>query len=193
MVTELRIYFEGDARLRPGFHKFLSQIVQTAMARQCRVDLIATGGTPAADFHAALTAHPNAFNVLVLDSDGPIDDSLADLCLSKKLDPKLQDSVFWMVPVMESWFLADIRSLKTFYGNGFKENALTGNPSVEEILKVDVYSKLKRATKDTKRGEYHKTKHAPALLSAVDVRLVRAAAPNCERLFRIMLGRLDES
>ena len=193
MVSELRIYFEGDARLRPGFHKFLSQIVQAARARQCRVDLIATGGTPVADFHAALTAHPDAFNVLLLDSDCPILGLLGDLCRSKKLDPRLQDSVFWMVQVMESWFLADTAALKAYYGDGFQENAVTGNPEVEKILKAGVYSKLKIATKNTRPGQYHKTKHAPALLAAIDVGLVRAAAPNCDRMFRIILGKLAEN
>ena len=193
MVSELRIYFEGDARLRPGFHKFLSQIVQTARARQCRVDLIATGGTPVADFHAALIAHPNAFNVLVLDSDGPIDGSLADLYRSKKLDPKLQDSVFWMVQLMESWFLADIGALKAYYRDGFIESAVTGNPAVEEILNADVYARLKRATKETKRGEYHKTKHAADLLARIDPSRVRSAAPNCDRMFPIILEKLAEN
>jgi len=193
MVTELRIYFEGDTRLRPGFHKFLSQIVQGARARQCRADLIATGSTPVADFHAALTAHPDAFNALLLDSDGPIDGSLANLCRSKKLEPTHEGLVFWMVQLMESWFLPHIDGLKAIYGKGFQEAVLKGNPNVEEIHKADVLSRLKKATKDTKRGEYHKTKHAPYILAAIDVSLVRSAAPNCERMFRIILERLAEN
>ena len=193
MVKGLRIYFEGDNQLRPGFRSFLTQIVQAATAQRCRVDFVATGGTPVADFHAALISHPDALHVLLLDSDGPIDGPLANLCHSKKLDPSHEGSVFWMVEVMESWFLADTAALKAYYGDSFRENTVKGNPEVEKILKADVYSRLKRATKDTKRGEYHKTKHAPALLAAIDVSLVRAAAPNCERMFRIMLGKLAEN
>lgn len=30
MVTEIRIYFEGDPRLREGFHHFLRRFVQRA-------------------------------------------------------------------------------------------------------------------------------------------------------------------
>ena len=101
--------------------------------------------------------------------------------------------MFWMVEVMESWFLADVAALKVYYGDSFQENVVRGNPEVEKILRTDVYSRLKRATKNTKPGEYHKTKHAPALLAAIDVSLVRAAAPNCERMFRIMLGKLAEN
>ena len=94
---------------------------------------------------------------------------------------------------MESWFLADMNSLKVYYGNGFQESALKGNPAVEQILKADVYSRLKRATRETKRGEYHKTKHAPDLLAKIEPSRVRTAAPNCERMFRIILEKLAEN
>ena len=30
MVNELRIYFEGDNRLKPGFHAFMKEIVEAA-------------------------------------------------------------------------------------------------------------------------------------------------------------------
>lgn len=193
MVTELRIYFEGDNQLRPGFHGFLREIKAAAGRRRCRFQLIEAKGTPVQDFRDALSTHPDAWNVLMLDSDAPIDDSLADLCRRKKLDSAHEGSVFWMVVVMEAWFLADVATLKAYYGDGFQENAVTGNPEVEKILKADVYSKLKIATKNTKPGQYHKTKHAPALLAAIDVGLVRAAAPNCDRMFRIILGKLAES
>jgi hypothetical protein len=33
MVKELRIYFEGDNRLKPGFHAFLNAIVEVARSR----------------------------------------------------------------------------------------------------------------------------------------------------------------
>ena len=55
--------------------------------------------------------------------------------------------MFWMVEVMESWFLADVAALKVYYGDSFQENVVRGNPEVEKILRTDVYSRLKRATK----------------------------------------------
>src|ERR1017187_7760379 len=48
---------------------------------------------------------------------------------------------------------------------------------------------LKAATKDTTKGKYHKTKHVPALLQSIKPALVRKAAPNCERLFKVVLDR----
>jgi hypothetical protein len=40
-------------------------------------------------------------------------------------------------------------------------------------------------------GEYHKTKHAPNLLAIIDPALVRNAAPNCDRMFRLILDALS--
>jgi hypothetical protein len=90
-------------------------------------------------------------------------------------------------------WLSQFRGQLQFYGKGFQEAPLRGNPNVEEIPKADVLSRLKKATKDTKRGEYHKTKHAPALLAVINVSRVRSAAPNCDRMFRIIRERLGEN
>jgi len=59
---------------------------------------------------------------------------------------------------------------------------LKGNPNVEQIPKADVLTRLKKATSETKSGEYHKIKHAPKLLQEF--------APNCDRMFRLILAAL---
>ena len=64
------------------------------------------------------------------------------------------------------------------------------SPNVEEITKQDLIDGRRAATKDTTKGKYHKTKHAPALLQSIKPALVRNAAPNCERLFKVVLDRL---
>ena len=145
MVTELRIYFEGDVRLRPGFRKFFDEIYQGARAIRCRVELIATDGTPVQDFLNALKTHPDAWNVLLLDSDGPINSTREELCLRKGLPSSMSDSIFWMVQIMESWFLTDVEGLRDYFRGRFHESATRGNPNVEEILKVDVISRLHKA------------------------------------------------
>ncbi|HTS51281.1 MAG TPA: DUF4276 family protein [Bryobacteraceae bacterium] len=193
MVRELRIYYEGDHKLKPGLHEFLREIREIAQSQRCQFRLIDTDGTPVQDFRDALKANREAWNVLLLDSDAPHNRSHADLCRSKDIDPAHEGSVFWMVEVMEAWFLADIESLIQYYGAGFREDALRGNPEVEKVSKTDVLSRLKRATQATKPGEYHKTKHAPDLLAAINVGLVRRAAPNCDRLFSLVLAKLSET
>lgn len=178
MMTEIRIYYEGDSCLKPGFHAFFREIVDQARARRCRIELIATGGTPKRDYDIAIRKHRNAWNILLLDSEGP------------NPDPH-SASTFWMVEVMESWFHADKDALAQFYHGGFNASALKANPNVEQISKKDVIEGLKSATRGTRKGSYHKTKHAPGLLEAIDPCLVRKAAPHCDQLFSAVLAELS--
>jgi Domain of unknown function (DUF4276) len=182
MVSELRIYFEGDSRLRPGFRQFLSEIAASARSRKWNFDLIATEGTPVQDFRDALKSHADAWNVLLLDWEDPDGAEIRKKQLGN-CDP---DSVFWMVQVMEAWFLADVEALRALYKRRFNESAVGWNTKVEEIPKVDVLEKLKKIS----GGEYHKVQHGTKPLELIDPAKVRKAAPNCERLFRLILARL---
>jgi hypothetical protein len=58
MVNELRIYFEGDNRLKPGFHAFIKEIVEAARKKRCRFQLVEAKGTPFQDFDDAVKTHP---------------------------------------------------------------------------------------------------------------------------------------
>jgi hypothetical protein len=181
MPGELRIYFEGDKSLKAGFDRFFGEIRERARVARCSVRIVATGGTPERDFGIAMRKHPAAWNVLLRDSEGP---------LQPNRPASLAGSIFWMVEMMESWFPADKDALEAYYKTGFRKDALRANPKVEEIPKQDLIDGLKAATKDTVKGKYHKTKHAPALLQSIKPVLVRKAAPNCERLFKVVLDRL---
>jgi predicted ATPase len=57
---------------------------------------------------------------------------------------------------------------------------------VEKINKSDLESALKRATKDTSKGEYHKIIHGAKLLEQVDVAKVRSASPHCDRFGSVL-------
>jgi hypothetical protein len=106
MPGEIRIYFEGDKSLKPGFDAFFRQIGERADARQCKLRIVATGGTPERDFGIAMRKHPAAWNILLRDSEGPLDPSRP---------PPKADSIFWMVEMMESWFHADKGALAAYY------------------------------------------------------------------------------
>lgn len=181
MVKELRIYFEGDPRLRSGFRQFLSEIAEAARSRRWHFDLIAAEGTPVQDFQAALRAHRDAWNVLLLDSEDPQEFQLR----KKSLESCDSECVFWMVQIMESWFLADVDALRAVF-KGLTEAAVRGNPNVEEIPKADVLERLNKAA----NGEYHKVKHGTKLLELVDPEKLRKAAPNCDRMFNVILSKL---
>jgi hypothetical protein len=181
MRSEIRIYFEGDKSLKAGFDAFFGEIKKRAKAAQWKVSTVATGGTPERDFGIAMRKHPAAWNILLRDSEGPLDPNRP---LSKT------DSIFWMLEMMESWFHADKDAVALYYKSGFGKNAMKSNPKVEEISKQDLIEGLKAATKETAKGKYHKTKHAPALLELIHPALVRKAAPNCESLFHVVLDKL---
>ena len=94
---------------------------------------------------------------------------------------------------MEAWFIADLETLKKFYGQGFKENAIPKNANVETIAKDNLESTLKTATANTTKGEYHKIKHAYKLLELLDVDKVCQASPYCDRLFTTLTAKMAGS
>jgi hypothetical protein len=181
MVTEVRIYFEGDPALRPGFRAFFRELTG---APGLPLKLIAGKATAIQDFLTAQRKHPRALNILLLDSERPDDGKLFEsTCEPRGVSGAAKELVFWMIQCMESWFLADAESLAEYYGAGFRQNALPGNPQVEAIPKNDVQDGLKAATRETSKGRYHKTRHAPDLLERIHPEFVRRKSPGCRRMF----------
>ncbi len=183
-MTSIRLYFEGDPRLKPGFSQFLKEVHQLGRQNRCELKLVATGGTPVQDYMAGRRSNPEAWNVLLLDSEGPL---TLDLPHKKGLREVDKGSVFWMAQLMESWLLADIQALKGYYGRNFNSEAIPKNPDVEGIPKKQVLDALKKATKHTQKGEYHKTAHAPEILASAKPSLVREGAKECARMFSSLL------
>lgn len=195
MHPEIHIYFEGDKLLKPGFNAFFKEIREQASGAGRRLRLIdgRSGDEACRDFGIALRASVQVWNILLKDSEGLLDASAsAALCREHGWDRVHADSIFWMVEMMEAWFHADKDALKKFYGNSFKASALKKNPNVEKIPKKDLETGLRQATRNTPKGDYfdNKTLHGPKLLESIDPELVRAAAPNCQKLFEAVLAKL---
>ena len=91
------------------------------------------------------------------------------------------DQCHLMVQVMESWFLADPEALESYYGQAFQRAALPKNPKVEEVPKQEVERRLKRATRQTSKGEYSKGKHSFEILAELDPAKVRQRSSHAER------------
>lgn len=195
MLAEIRIYFEGDRRLKPGFDTLFGELKKRANDTGCRFRIIdgRSGDEASRDFDTALRAHPQAWNILLRDSEGPLEaDASASLCRKHGWNRAHAKSIFWMVEMMEAWFHADKNALKEFYGSKFNENALKKNPRVEEISKKDLEDGLREATRNCTKGCYfdNKAEHGAGLLARVDPKGVRAAAPNCQKLFDAVLAKL---
>jgi hypothetical protein len=136
-----------------------------------------------------LALHQGALNILLIDAEGPDDGNLLqnlknrrDWVIPRKIMVR-EDQIHFMVQIMEAWFVADREALQNYYGPGFRPKSLPRSRQVERVPKERVIQCLKRATERSKKGAYHKTRHAPYILTKVDPGKVRAAAPACERLF----------
>ena len=91
------------------------------------------------------------------------------------------DHLHLMVQCMEAWFLADRDALKLFFRKGFSERDLPTATNIETIAKEKMYSGLKKATKNTTKGEYSKGGHSFEILGQIDPQKVTAASPWAKR------------
>ena len=206
VTKEIRIYIEGggDSKtigqpLRLGFQKFFRDILQKCRAKNIRLKIISRGGRDAAfdDFKTALRTYPEAFNILLVDAEGPVEENFKPWEHLKKRvgdewdKPKgvNDDHCHLMVETMEAWFMADLEALEKYYGKDLKRNLLPRNPKVEDIPKEDLKKKLKAATPNR---EYHEIRHASDLLELIDVAKVRKAAPHCNHLFKTLENEINK-
>ena len=97
-----------------------------------------------------------------------------------------EDQILFMVQAMEAWFHADKNMLGEYYGQGFREAALSPRHDVENIPKIDLISGLQRATKDCQKGEYAKGDHSFQILACLDPAKVRASSPHAELFLKIL-------
>jgi Domain of unknown function (DUF4276) len=188
---EIRIYFEGNKALRSGFEVFFGELETAARKARSTLEFIAARDG-LSDYRKAGRTHPHAWNILLKDSEEPVPARPADLCARRGIDPQHVADVFWMVELMEAWFLAHPKTLSDYYGGGFLSNTIGNNADVERVPKTEVLSRLKRATRNTSKGEYHKVKHAPFLLEKLDSGRVQERAAHCRELFDAVMAKLNE-
>ncbi len=98
-------------------------------------------------------------------------------------DTATDDHCHPMVQCMENWFLADRATLRSFFGQGFKESALPPvNSNIETIPKDTAVKSLSQATKDCKtKARYDKGEHSFDLLARIDPAKVTAASKWADR------------
>ena len=94
------------------------------------------------------------------------------------------DQCHLMMQAMESWFLADRRTLEEYYGPRFQTSALPQNPSVEQIAKQDVLNGLTRAARNTPKGPYNKGVRSYEILERLDPAKVRQSSPYADRFIK---------
>lgn len=205
MVKEIRIYIEGGGDshktksfIRQGFSQFFKELVNEAKNNKIKwnITICGTRNNAFRDFKNALKSHPNAFNILLVDAEAPVkkNSPWEHLKLRDNWDKPAgvdDDNCHLMVQTMEAWFIADIATLKKFYGQGFKESGIPKTTNVETIAKDDLERILKTATVGTTKKEYHKINHAYQLLESLDVTKVRQSSPYCDRLFNTLKEKIN--
>lgn len=185
-MVNITLYVEGGgdlkARCREGFRKFLEKAgLEGQMPR-----IVACGSRENAfdSFEIALRAG-NSIPMLLVDAEVPLEaanrwEHLRQEDGWNRPDGAGDAHCHLMVQVMETWFLADTDALASFYGNGFRANALPGNPRVEEIRKDDVLKGLGRASRESKKRSYDKGSHSFKILGTINPSLVESAAPSAK-------------
>ena len=88
-----------------------------------------------------------------------------------------ENQAYLMVCVMETWFLADIESLRAFFGKNFKESKVPAWPNLEAVPKARIYEAIGAVSTD----QYSKGNRSFKLLeklnpAAVELRCPRAKA-----------------
>lgn len=212
---EIAIYVEGGgdtseqkAELRLGFDSLLAEPKSRARVKRLGWKLVCAGGRRSAyeAFLNALQVNPNAINVLLVDSEAATSAESGDdvpdardrvAHLAKRdgwnLGAASADRIHLMVQCMEAWIVADPDTLAAYYGQGFARNALPARQNLEEEPKVDVYDKLARATRNTKKGEYGKIRHASHLLQRLDPLKVGGRCPRFVTFTRWLNETVDRA
>jgi hypothetical protein len=143
-----------------------------------------------------LRRSPDAFNVLLVDSEGPVSLPPREHLRQQAgwdLTSLRDDQVHLMAQTVEAWLIADPEALAGYYGRHFHRKVLPGQIDVETIPKEQLLEKLKRATEKTQKGPYAKIRHCADLLSRLDSGRVRQRAKHCDLLFQTLEARIGDS
>ncbi|MFY0582699.1 DUF4276 family protein [Cystobacter fuscus] len=198
----VRIYVEGGGDSNPlrtecrrGFAEFFKKVLPAG--KQPKVVTCGSRNDAIEDFCTALRHTRGDQIFLLVDAEGsvPENQTVRNILLaSGKWAPSsqvMEEQTHLMVQCMESWFLADVPTLKTYFGQGFQESALPKNSRIETVSKQDVLTALKKATRQSKtKGDYSKGEHSFAILALIDPTKVRQASPHAERLIQTLLQRV---
>lgn len=193
------LYIEGGgdnrrlgAQFREGWASFFA-----AAGLRGRMPKVIRGGSRAQTFdrfsREVAERSPGKVHLLLVDSefpvigDGSVWPHLEEHDGWRKPANATGDDAFLMVQAMETWFLADLEALRSYFGPRFRESAFGDWRELEHVSKATVLQALRRATGGCPRS-YSKGKVSFEVLARVDPTLVEAACPHAQALLRRLRG-----
>ncbi|MGI5817219.1 MAG: DUF4276 family protein [Armatimonadota bacterium] len=192
-MASVTIYVEGGGGERHGlqqvrlaFREFFTEFAESRSMPK----VVASGGRGKAyeDFLAEIKRHPDAFVILLVDSEcAVIAGPREHLSRVDRWDMSAisDDRVHLMVQAVEAWLIADREALADYFGKGFNDNPLPDRPP-EEIPAGSLKNALNQAARKTAKGGYDEIAHCPEILGEVDAATVRRACRHCKHLFEVI-------
>ena len=203
-LSRVAIYMEGGGSgagtrsvLRQGMDEFLKELKEKVREKSWKWTLVCCG--PRDEAHRRFMNErkntDSAIVVLLVDAEGPVTSDSRTKHLAARdgwdMEEVEDNAVHLMVQAMETWLVADRDALAKYYGQDFRRNALPNRQNLEKENNADIANALEQATRHTRKGRYHKIRHASDLLKSTNPHTVRARCPSCATMFET-LGHLIE-
>ena len=199
-MVSVEIYVEGGgqgkhlkSRCREGFSEFFRKA--GLEGHMPRTKACGSRNNTLDSFCGALrNTSSGKIPLLLVDSEAPVHASdtpwhhLNSRDGWERPDGAQDEQAHLMVQCMEAWFLADVSALGTFFGPGFRQPA--NRFEIEKIRKQDVYSSLRAASRDSKKGAYDKGRHSFDILTQIDPAKVLQGSRFAKRLVETLKGHL---
>lgn len=198
---KVTVYVEGGgdgrelkSKCRQGFSTFF----RNARLGERLPRIVACGSRHQAydKFCSAVARWPDDFNVLLVDSEGPVVATepwghLRQRDGWNRPAGAREDSAHLMVQMMESWFLADRDCLARYFGDGFRASALPApQHAIEDISKEELERALQESPRRSHKRRYAKGRDSFALLGQLDAAKVLAASPHAHKLVEVVSGAM---
>jgi len=191
-----RIYLEGGgdskdlrSRCRKGFRKLLESCGFTGR----RPHLVACGGRTATfdDFQTSHAKSDSDYVAMLIDSEEPLDDLEAAWQHLHRYDGwdtptgASDEQVLFMTTCMETWIVADRKTLAVHYGGKLQMPALPALHDSENRSRQEVQRKLIHATRNCANA-YAKGKRSFEVLGKLSPTELEKHLPSFRRVLRIL-------